>query len=116
MGVTGPELLTKKTLPELILPMKDRIDGVVDFLEASDPTVERNVVEINDIYGPAGVVPQLECIVGSLETERGCVAINKRRKSYSHKPNTLVKPVLICQFGLLRSQPKPTRFFSTILP
>ena len=80
VGVTGPELLTKKTLPELILPVKDRIDGVVNFLEASDPNVERNVVEINDIYGPAGVVPQLECIVGSLETEKGCVAINKRRK------------------------------------
>ena len=80
VGVTGPKLLTKKTLPELILPVRDRIDGVVDFLEASDPTVERNVVEINDIYGPAGVVPQLECIVGSLETEKGCVAINKRRK------------------------------------
>lgn len=80
VGVTGPELLTKKTLPELILPVRERIAGVVNFLEASDPSVARNVVEISDIYGPAITIPELRCIVGSQETEKGCVAINQRRK------------------------------------
>ena len=79
MGVTGPELLTKKTLPELILPVEERIAGVVGFLEASDPSVARNVVEISDIFGPAITIPELRCIVGSQETEKGCVAINQRR-------------------------------------
>ena len=80
VGVTGPELLTKKTLPELILPVKDRIAGVISFLEASDPSVARNVVEISDPFGPAITIPELRCIVGSQETERGCIAINQRRK------------------------------------
>ena len=80
MGVTGPELLTKKTLPELILPVKDRIADVLNFLEASDPSVARNVVEISDPFGPAITIPELRCIVGSQETERGCIAINQRRK------------------------------------
>ena len=79
MGVTGPELLTKKTLPELILPVEERIAGVVGFLEASDPSVARNVIEISDIFGPAITIPELRCIVGSQETEKGCVAINQRR-------------------------------------
>jgi len=80
VGVTGPELLTKKTLPELILPVKDRIADVLNFLEASDPSVARNVVEISDPFGPAITIPELRCIVGSQETERGCIAINQRRK------------------------------------
>ena len=80
VGVTGPELLTKKTLPELILPVQERIAGVLNFLEASDPSVARNVVEISDPFGPAITIPELRCIVGSQETERGCVAINQRRK------------------------------------
>ena len=35
---------------------------------------------IDDPYGPAIVLPELQCIVASQETEAGCVSINNKRK------------------------------------
>ena len=43
------------------------------------PELERNVVMIDDPYGPATALPELQCIVGSEETERGCISINEKR-------------------------------------
>jgi len=80
VGVTSTNLLTKKTLSELILPVNERIQGVKDFLSETDPTLEQNIVEIDEPFGPAVTIPELECIVASVETERGCTAINTKRK------------------------------------
>jgi len=80
VGVTGPQLLTRKTLSELILPVEERIAGVETFLQDSDPSVAATVVQIDDPFGPAITVPELQCIVASEETERGCVAINEKRQ------------------------------------
>eukprot|EP00088_Acartia_fossae_P044282 TRINITY_DN4696_c0_g1_i2.p1 TRINITY_DN4696_c0_g1~~TRINITY_DN4696_c0_g1_i2.p1 ORF type:complete len:485 (-),score=66.35 TRINITY_DN4696_c0_g1_i2:180-1634(-) len=80
VGVTGQNLLGKKTLTELIEPLDDRIQGVTDFLTDVNRDVELKISEIQDPFGPAIVDPQLECIVGSQETEKGCTAINEKRK------------------------------------
>lgn len=80
VGVTGPTMLASKTLSELILPVEDRVEGVVQFLNQVDNSVEYKVVEITDPFGPSIVDPLLECIVGSQETERGCKAVNQKRK------------------------------------
>jgi len=80
VGVAGQQLLGKKTLPELIEPLEDRIAGVTNFLSQINKDVELKISEIQDPYGPAIVDPLLECIVGSQETEKGCHAINIKRK------------------------------------
>lgn len=79
VGVTAPALLTGKVLPELIQPVTERMDGVSKFLTAVRPEVERNIVQISDHFGPSIVLPELQCIVGSQETERGCRAVNVKR-------------------------------------
>jgi len=79
VGVTSPALLQNKTLPELILPTEERIRDVEKFVREVDGKLEQNLVAISDPFGPAIVVPQLECIVGSKETDSGCAAINRRR-------------------------------------
>ena len=79
VGVTARDLLSKKVLPELIQPVRQRMEGVESFLTAVRPGVERNIVEIPDPFGPSIVLPELQCIVGSQETERGCQAVNARR-------------------------------------
>lgn len=79
VGVTGPQLLQKKTLPELISNVEERIINVHDVIKQIDDKIETNVVKIDDPFGPAIVVPELECIVASEETEKGCKAINDRR-------------------------------------
>jgi len=80
VGVTGSLLLKNKTLPELITPVEERIAGVEKFVKQVREDVECNALEIQEPFGPAIVLPELECIVGSEETERGCVAINDKRK------------------------------------
>jgi len=79
VGVTGQEMLKNKTLPELITPVEDRIEGVKEFVKKVRDGVQCNAVEIQNPYGPAIELPELECIVGSQETEKGCVAINTKR-------------------------------------
>ena len=80
VGVTGAQLLKNKILPELITPIHERIAGVQDFSHSVRSQVECNAVEIHDPFGPAIILPELECIVGSEETEKGCLAINAKRK------------------------------------
>jgi len=80
VGVTSPALLSRKTLPELIQPVEDRMRGVESFLSQVRPDIERNVVMIDDPFGPAITLPEIQCIVASLETEAGCVKINEKRQ------------------------------------
>jgi len=80
VGVTGPTMLASKTLSELILPVEERVEGVKEFIKEIDDGVEYKVVEITDPFGPSIVDPLLECIVGSEETEKGCKAVNQKRK------------------------------------
>jgi len=80
VGVTGSQLLKNKILPELITSIDKRISGVNEFVAEVNVDVECNAVEIQDPFGPAIVLPELECIVGSVETSKGCEAINVKRK------------------------------------
>ena len=44
------------------------------------PEIETNVVMIDDPFGPAITLPEIQCIVASQETETGCVKINEKRQ------------------------------------
>ena len=44
------------------------------------PDIERNVVKIDDPFGPAITGADMQCIVASSETEAGCVRINEKRR------------------------------------
>ncbi|XP_023337100.1 bifunctional coenzyme A synthase isoform X2 [Eurytemora carolleeae] len=86
VGVTSPSLLGRKTLCELIEPLEKRISVVKEFIQTVNRNISHNVVEITDPFGPAIVDPDIECIVGSTETEKGCLAINEKRKEKELKP------------------------------
>lgn len=47
-----PIHILAKTLWELIQPYNDRADSVRQFLSDVQPTLEVNIVPINDVYGP----------------------------------------------------------------
>ena len=53
---------------------------IVNNIYQVRPDIQSNVVMIDDPYGPAIVLPEIQCIVASQETEAGCVSINKKRK------------------------------------
>ncbi len=79
IGVTEASMLGSKTLPELILPCQARITELRDYLKECDPGLEYNIVPIVDPFGPSVVESDLEAIVGSKETERGCQKVNEKR-------------------------------------
>ncbi|XP_063964671.1 bifunctional coenzyme A synthase-like [Lytechinus pictus] len=81
VGVTDGPMLEKKTLMELILPLKQRLEDVTGFIKDVKPCLLHSeaVVPITDPFGPSIVVPDIECIVVSEETRKGGDSVNKRR-------------------------------------
>ncbi|XP_076658129.1 bifunctional Phosphopantetheine adenylyltransferase - Dephospho-CoA kinase [Halictus rubicundus] len=79
VGVTSASMLHGKLLWELIEPCSKRINNLKAFLEDIDSTLEYDVVEINDMYGPTKHDPTFELIVVSEETKRGGNKINELR-------------------------------------
>ncbi len=53
-------------------PLSKRISNVELFLKKIKSTLDIHVVAIQDDFGPTRTDPNLDCIVGSLETSRGC--------------------------------------------
>lgn len=53
-----------KVLNELILPVQQRMDEVLDFLTTIDNTLQYEVVPIQDGFGPTKSDPNLDvCVV-----------------------------------------------------
>ena len=81
---TGMDLLKSKVLPELMLPVEDRVADVEEFLRDCFPHLEEyNVVPITDPFGPSVEDPRLDLIVGSEETHKGCLKVNQVRLAKS---------------------------------
>jgi phosphopantetheine adenylyltransferase len=72
-------MLKAKTLPELIIPCQKRISELYNYLKDCDPGLKYNIVPIENPFGPSIVDGELDAILGSEETERGCQKVNEKR-------------------------------------
>ncbi|KAJ3271294.1 hypothetical protein HDV01_006890 [Terramyces sp. JEL0728] len=81
-GITDfkPEALQKKKYSQYIQPLADRINLVESFLARFKPGVKLQVVAIQDDYGPTRTDSNIQAIVGSMETKKGCEMVNIKRK------------------------------------
>lgn len=70
---------SEKVLKELIEPYSLRVQKLKEFLEDIKPSIECEIVPLDDPFGESVVDPLLQCIVVSEETRRGGEAVNKRR-------------------------------------
>ncbi|XP_073843877.1 bifunctional Phosphopantetheine adenylyltransferase - Dephospho-CoA kinase [Musca autumnalis] len=91
VGVTTSQLTKSKTLNELILPVEQRIEEVKKFLNEIDPTLQYEVVPIDDPFGPTKTDPNMDMIVVSAETLRGGEKVNELRQQ-----NNLKKLDIFC--------------------
>lgn len=80
VGVTNAEMLRSKKLWELIEPCEKRIEGIYDFLQDIDSSLDYDVVPIGDPFGPTKNDPTFQMIVVSSETFRGGQRVNDLRK------------------------------------
>ncbi|VDO98266.1 unnamed protein product [Soboliphyme baturini] len=78
-GVTGASMVSKKLLHELITSTQQRIDQVSSFLQDIDPSLSKDVVVINDQFGPSVEKEDIDCIVATSETAKGAFAVNEKR-------------------------------------
>lgn len=80
IGISDGVLLASKVLAELIEPVEHRISNVKRFLTDVKPVLQMDVVAINDVYGPTGYDPDVDCIVVSQETSKGGEIVNVERQ------------------------------------
>lgn len=79
IGVCDQAMLKRKVLKELIEPYSVRVEKLQEFLHDVKPSLEVEIVPLNDPLGVSVEDPLLECIVVSEETRRGGEAVNKKR-------------------------------------
>uniref|UniRef100_A0A3Q3RDQ2 Bifunctional coenzyme A synthase n=1 Tax=Monopterus albus TaxID=43700 RepID=A0A3Q3RDQ2_MONAL len=79
IGVCDKVMLKKKVLKELIEPFSLRVQKLQEFLQDTKPSLQVDIVPLDDPFGVSVVDPLLECIVVSEETRKGGEAVNKKR-------------------------------------
>uniref|UniRef100_A0A1A8PQV5 Bifunctional coenzyme A synthase n=1 Tax=Nothobranchius rachovii TaxID=451742 RepID=A0A1A8PQV5_9TELE len=79
IGVCDRAMLKKKVLKELIEPYSVRVQKLQEFLKDTKPSLQVEIVPLEDPFGVSVVDPQLKCIVVSEETKKGGEAVNKKR-------------------------------------
>ncbi|XP_026172164.1 bifunctional coenzyme A synthase [Mastacembelus armatus] len=79
IGVCDQAMLKKKALKELIEPYSLRVHRLKEFLQDIKPSLQVEIVPLDDPFGVSIVDPLLQCIVVSEETRKGGEAVNKKR-------------------------------------
>lgn len=79
IGVCDQAMLKRKVLKELVQPYSLRVERLREFLQDIRPSLQVEIVPLDDPYGVSVVDPLLKCIVVSEETRKGGEAVNKKR-------------------------------------
>lgn len=85
VGVTDDSMLSKKSNPHLLETTGERIAAVDDFVQMfrsnmQQPGLQRSVVELQDVCGPAGSEADLQAMILTDETVSGGDTIDKTRQ------------------------------------
>ncbi|KAF8163604.1 hypothetical protein B0H34DRAFT_787823 [Crassisporium funariophilum] len=92
VGITDDSLLQNKANQHVLEKLPVRTERVRKFLQFFKPSIEADIVPINDVYGPTGWDPNIQALVVSKETLSGAEAIASHRQSLSLPP---LQPFLI---------------------
>ncbi|KAG8862021.1 hypothetical protein FRB96_002464 [Tulasnella sp. 330] len=86
IGVTDDKLLVNKSNHEVLEPLSYRMEQVRRFMTSFKPSLEYEIVPIEDVYGPTGWDPDIQALVVSKETQTGADSISDRRMEKSLSP------------------------------
>lgn len=70
-GLLDDNLLVNKNNREVLEPLSDRIEQVRTFLKIYKPTLEYEIVPIQDVFGPTAWDANIQALVVSKETQSG---------------------------------------------
>lgn len=86
VGIMSDAMLQKKALADKIFSYEERAKTVVDFLALIKPSLQVNVFQLSDPFGPTVTDPNIEALVVSSETMGGVEKINEKRKEKKFPP------------------------------
>ncbi|KAM6500267.1 Nucleotidylyl transferase [Amanita muscaria] len=86
VGVTDDEMLQKKANKDVMEKLPVRMERVRTFLRFFKPSLEFEIVPLNDVYGPTGWDPDIQALVVSKETLEGARSVAAHRASHSLPP------------------------------
>uniref|UniRef100_A0A087XVC3 Bifunctional coenzyme A synthase n=1 Tax=Poecilia formosa TaxID=48698 RepID=A0A087XVC3_POEFO len=89
IGVCDQAMLKKKVLKELIEPYSVRVQRLQEFLQDTKPSLQVEILPLEDPFGVSIVDPLLKCIVVSEETRKGGEAVNRKRAENDLPPLVL---------------------------
>jgi pantetheine-phosphate adenylyltransferase len=78
-------------------PLEQRIRNVEHFFEKVKKGLVYHVAPIKDSYGPTKTDPHIQALVGSMETQSGCEAVNIMRHAEGLPPLDifLIQPLVL---------------------
>lgn len=79
VGITKQSLVIEKDLSQLVEPLEIRKQAVQRFCESE--TINFEIVELSDAFGPTLGERELECVVVTELTKSGGAAINEKRRT-----------------------------------
>jgi len=86
IGLTAENMLKNKKYADLIESYETRKTNLLNYLKATKPELQYNVVQLEDVAGPAGSDETQEALVFSEETLKGAESVNQLRISRGFKP------------------------------
>lgn len=86
VGIADDALLSKKKFKDCIQSNEERMDLVTQFLKCIRQDLELQVVTITDMFGGTDVLPDIDAIILSVETNKSLSIINDARRSNNLKP------------------------------
>ena len=92
VGVTSDKYLAQKNkrFGEMIEPIDVRLARVKQFLARINPDLSVDAVSIDDGAGPTITRPEIEAIIASTETLKGCRWINEKRREKGWAPLQII--------------------------
>lgn len=93
IGISRPELLTKKAFIDQLEPYHVREQAVINFCKQA--TISCGTFPLTDIYGPTLTDKRIEAVFVTPETESGGLAINKKRSELQLSPLSIERVTLL---------------------
>jgi len=101
IGITSEEMLSDKYYAKKIQSYTQRVKNMENYLQNNGLLQRAKIVTLNDRYGPAITLPEMEAIIVTEETRPTAEEINDIRKANRLVPLTIISvPRVLAEDGM----------------
>jgi len=101
IGITSEEMLSDKDNAKKVQSYTQRVKNMENYLQNNGLLQRAKIVTLNDRYGPAITLPEMEAIIVTEETRPTAEEINDIRKANRLVPLTIISvPRVLAEDGM----------------